>query len=345
MKTVWMLLSLTLASALFAAPPPNSNDEYVQKLRQAIVDLEDAMRNYSDRGDARLAAQLKALEKSVADFKRATATSDGRIEGRVVELERTVSDLKTRIAQVGGGPDAKKNLERELADIRAAVNRIATELSKPPSEVMFCEFNRVKSTNLNTYPMKSVKTDRDVVRSDASDNIVDAMNNACTKCGPRDFQGDYGYYSTTTCAYAQCYWKKTGELVTSYQNALRLVPQKCRMEPVVEKPKAAPQYACSVTFSYQGYLPSQKQSEPPRVIASPAAASAIDGACRACAEQARDKLTTTYIPQMATWWCTNLVCKYDGQEVGIPRNAIPYGCLFGDSRGDTPGRNHRVIYQ
>lgn len=350
--TAWLGASLILFGALTASPvyaqapkqAPASVEDTLDRLRQIIVDLETSLRNHTNRGDAQLAAKIKDLQEAVGALKRTSIASDSRVESRLTNMERTIGELRTRLTRVEGTRgDVSGQVSRELTDLRSDISRIATELARlqpqarTGNDEMLCEFAKEHDRNLNTYPTGTRKVDKSVVRSGRKDNLVDALEDACKKCDPREFKGTHGYYDITKCMLNGCYFVKNGESVAPWERMVRLAPEKCRTVPPERQPPPPRHYACTVTFTSSGASSSvssiPRDSRPLQAV-SETLAGAVQAACNACAAHANERVRSTFIPEIATWACRDLACKTtdNNTAVLIPQQTVPRGCLFSRSR-------------
>lgn len=341
----WMLGTLLLICSADSAGQGKPNnpvlEDTVHRLQQAVVDLDQSLKDYSDKRASRIDVRLRELEKTVAAVRSAAASSDQRIESRVKVLEDAVTELRSTVTRLSRQPyrDSLADAQKEVRNLTVVVNQLLTELSNiknatsGSADLIMCEFDRDQSENINTYPIKSVRRAQSKIRGERKDNLLDALADACKKCGPREFKGDYGFYDITTCTLVQCYWVKTGEEVTAWEKAVRLAPPECRTIPESRKPKPPRRLACTMNFSASGQSFSVATIPRERSTLEAIAETiqpAVQQVCEKCWAYAMDRLRRTFVTDIANYACESLMCRTtdDNSAVYVDPRTIPQGCIF-----------------
>lgn len=363
-----IFVALFFVSVLSADPPASrqaSVEDQLDRLRQVIVDLEKSLKVDITRNRSAVETRIVSLETALKDLRKTSASADSTIDKRLHEMERVAIDLRQglKVSQSRG-----KDHDREISDLRVSLKEISDKLSQlsPPTPAsaggdMFCEYAKEHKWRKGPHLLDPHLQDKSTVRGDRANDLFNAVERGCRKCGPSrkywaspanatgklmsccetptpQCQMEFGegylekrcdFYDVTTCTLVDCVYTRSGESVTTMEKALKLVPSECRAPA-----KAAPSQGSTPTCSirYLGYAsrartPQEKSFETTGVNLE----AAIQAACNACSGHGNRQMGETNIDQLKEWQCRDLQCYFKAatpQHLPIPKAKIPKGCLF-----------------
>lgn len=160
-----LFLSIILAFSLVGqAEDKASVEDSIDKLRQALVDVEASLRSRTDRGDGRLETKLSQVESSILDLRNSLGKVDSALNTRIRRLENQMDEVKKTLDRKGSSPSQKSitDLTQEIARLRQDLDRLAKPKAaaqeKPaPAPPICSRFETVEAYNA----IKACGTDKD----------------------------------------------------------------------------------------------------------------------------------------------------------------------------------------